>query len=360
MTSGPLRICLVASSRFPVAEPFAGGLEAHTASLARALRSRGHEVSLFAAPGSDPALDVHELPIDPFEPSRAARSDVAAPPETWMHEHHAYLGLMLELARDGGRRFDVVHNNSLHHLPVAMSGALEVPVVSTLHTPPVPWLESAMRYAGPSASFVAVSEYTSRSWRHAVDSSVVLNGIDPDAWPAGLGGERAIWSGRIVPEKAPHLAVDAALEAGLGIDLAGPVLDETYAREHLWPRLGRQVRYLGHLRQSQLAEAVGRARVAVVTPQWDEPYGLVAAEAMCCGTPVAALARGALPEVVDATTGRLAEPGDTQALAVAIRDAATLDRDAVRATAVRRFTLDRMVDEYERVYARAIGRPVAA
>ncbi|WP_019145156.1 glycosyltransferase [Aeromicrobium massiliense] len=355
-----LRICLVASSRFPVAEPFAGGLEAHTASLARALRRRGHEVSLFAAPGSDPSLDVHELPLQPFASSDAARSDVGAPPETWMREHHAYLGLMLDLAREGRRRFDVVHNNSLHHLPVAMSSALEIPVVTTLHTPPVPWLESAMRYADPSAAFVAVSEYTSRSWSHAVSSSVVLNGIDAAAWPAGPGGERAIWSGRLVPEKAPHVAIDAALQAGVPIDLAGPVLDPNYAREHVWPRLGPDVRYLGHLRQSDLATAVGRARVAIVTPEWDEPYGLVAAEAMSCGTPVAALRRGALPEVVDEVTGRLAEPGSTAALARAIADAAVLDRARVRRRSVERFALDRMVADYEHVYARAIGRPVAA
>jgi glycosyltransferase involved in cell wall biosynthesis len=189
---------------------------------------------------------------------------------------------------------------------------------------------------------------------------VVLNGIDPGAWPAGPGGDRAIWAGRIVPEKAPHVAIDAALEAGVPIDLAGPVLDPGYAREHVRPRLGPDVRYLGHLHQSDLATAVGRARVAVVTPEWDEPYGLVAAEAMSCGTPVAALVRGALPEVVDERTGRLAEPGSTSALAGAIAEAATLDRAAVRERAVERFALDRMVGDYERVYARAIGRPVAA
>ena len=132
-----LSICLVASSRFPVAEPFMGGLEAHTHALAGVLMQRGHRVSLFAAPGSDPALGATSLDVAPYTMSDAARADVGAPPEAWMQEHHAYLDLMLGISRGRHGPFDVVHNNSLHHLPVAMSEVLDVPVVTTLHTPPM-------------------------------------------------------------------------------------------------------------------------------------------------------------------------------------------------------------------------------
>ena len=345
-----LRICLVASSRFPVREPFAGGLEAHTHVLATELVRRGHEVSLFAAPGSDPALPVTELPVAEFTSSEAARADVAAPPEHWMAEHHAYLGLMLDLADCGARRFDVVHNNSLHHLPVAMAAAVPVPMVTTLHTPPIPWLESAAAFAPPSSRFAAVSECTARAWRHAVTSTTILNGVDTDSWQPGPGGGSAAWWGRLVPEKAPHEAIDAARAAGLPLVLAGPTHDAAYFEAEVRPRLGSGVEYVGHLGQDELRTLVGAATVAVVAPLWDEPYGLVAAEAMACGTPVAAYARGALPEIVDATTGSLAAPGDVGALARAIAVAATRDRAEVRRTAVRRFAMARMVDDYERLY----------
>ena len=192
---GPLRICLVASSRFPVREPFAGGLEALTHGLARELVRRGHQVSLFAAPGSDPRLPVTALPVPTFTPSAAARADVGATPAEWMAEHHAYLGLMLELGRDGHRRFDVVHNNSLHHLPVAMAGSLTVPVVTTMHTPPLAWLESAAQLAQGAVTFTAVSAHTARAWAHVADCEVVLNGVDTASvaprsrWrPGGLVG----------------------------------------------------------------------------------------------------------------------------------------------------------------------------
>jgi glycosyltransferase involved in cell wall biosynthesis len=359
-TGRPLRVCLIASSRFPIREPFAGGLEAHTHALAGELIRRGHHVSLFAAPGSDPTLGAHELDVDTFTSSGAARADVASPPERWIREHHAYLRLMLDLVRDGARRFDVVHNNSLHHLPVAMAEALPIPLVTTLHTPPVAWLESAARWAPPSSRFAAVSHEMGRSWRHVLRATTVHNGVDTDRWAVGPGGEGAIWTGRIVPEKAPHAAIDAARTAGVPLRLAGPVHDDAYFRREVSPRLGDDVQFLGHLSQADLCEFVGRAGVALVTPAWEEPYGLVVAEAMACGTPVAAFARGAMRELVDADTGRLARPADTVGLASAIREAADLSRTRVRAVAVEKWGLARMVDEYEALYRSLARRGVAA
>lgn len=346
-----LRICLIASSRFPVREPFAGGLEAHIHALARSLRERGHDVSVFAAPGSDPALDIHPLDVDEFDASGAARADVSAPPDGWMREHHAYLSLMLSLGRSGHERFDVVHNNSLHHLPVAMASTLSIPMITTLHTPPTPWLESALRFAPSSSAFVAVSDFTARQWRHVVDASVIPNGIDVARWREGPGGGDAVWFGRIVPEKAPHLAIDAARRAGVAIDLAGPVFDAEYFAREIGPRLSDDARLLGHLDSASLSEVVRRATVTVLTPRWEEPYGLVAAESMASGTPVAAFARGGLVEVVGSGGGCLAAPDDVAALSRAIRGASTLPRAGVRAHALRHHSLETMVDRYESVYS---------
>ncbi|MFI5426540.1 glycosyltransferase [Aeromicrobium sp. UC242_57] len=105
--------------------------------------------------------------------------------------------------------------------------------------------------------------------------------------------------------------------------------------------------------QPRLSTLVGRARVAVVSPQWDEPYGLVAAEAMACGTPVAALARGALPELVRPDTGALARTEDPEGLAAAMHEASKADRSTVRHHAVSSLSLDRMVSEYETLYESA-------
>jgi glycosyltransferase involved in cell wall biosynthesis len=354
----PSRVAIIASARFAIREPFAGGLEAHTWTLARALRQRGHEVTVFAGPGCDPALGVREIPAQWPRISQAARADVSMTAETWLEEHHAYLALMLHLSRTG--QFDVVHNNSLHHLPIAMAAAVATPMVTTLHTPPTPWLESAIQ-AGPCpVTFVAVSEHTAGAWRHCASATVIRNGIDLSIWPAGHGGGPAIWFGRLVPEKGADLAIRAARAAGLELDLAGPVADRGWFDEHIHPQLGSGIRYLGHLDHGDLAARVGAATVTLATPRWDEPYGLVVAESLACGTPVAAFDRGGVAEILTPGSGVLVDPDDVHGLAEGALRAAGLSRADARARAVSFCSVDVMIDRYERLYERLKARDHAA
>jgi len=353
-----MRIGIVASARFPIVEPFAGGLEAHTWSLAHGLRARGHDVTVFAAPGSDPALGARELQVRFPTISRAARADVSMSPEWWLQEHHAYLSLMLELRGSG---LDVVHNNSLHYLPVAMAASLDIPVVTTLHTPPTPWLESAIQAPERCpVTFAAVSRHTADAWRHVVPQAhVVHNGIDVERWRQGPGGGPAVWSGRLVPEKGAHLAVRAAALAGVPLRLAGPLMDRAWFDAEVRPWLSADIQYVGHLRTDELITLVGGASASLVTPCWEEPYGLVVAESLACGTPVAGFARGALPELVDARQARLVQPGNVEALAQALREAVHLDRDGARAHAVETCSVDTMVDAYEELYDSPLAERVA-
>lgn len=200
-----MRVAIIADRRHPVAEPFAGGLEAHVWHLTAALRARGHDVTLFAGAGSDPDVATCMLGPARLELSAAALEDPSMPEVAWMRDHHAYLELMLRLGGRLGSSFDVVHNHSLHYLPVAMASTLRSPMITTLHTPPTPWLESAVKASTPGDSrFVAVSRHTARMWSAVVPAvSVVANGVDCARWPAGPGGQDLIWFGRLTPEKAP-------------------------------------------------------------------------------------------------------------------------------------------------------------
>lgn len=354
-----LRIAILGSSSFPIAEPFAGGMEAHIWELAHTLTSRGHTVTLFAAEGSVTDVSARNLAV-----ARLDLSDISKASNTQselaVSEHHAYLSVMLDLAGTLADEFDVVHNHSLHYLPIAMARTLTTPMITTLHTPPFALLESAVAIAKPAPTrFMAVSDHLAGQWERMLGKvDVVPNGIALDCWPEGPGGDYAVWSGRLVPEKGPHLAIDAARAAGVPLRLAGPIWDERYFREYVSPRLGGDVVYEGHLRRRELAALVGGAVAALVTPVWDEPYGLVVAEALACGTPVAAFERGGIPEIVDDTCGRLAAADDVPALAKALLDAMTLSRSAARARAERVCAGDRMVDRYEQLYASAIAGAV--
>jgi len=354
-----LRIAIIADSRHPVAEPFAGGLESHVWHLTTALRRRGHEVSLFAGPGSDPRLATRLLTAARVRLSAAARRDPSMPEQTWMHDHHAYLELMLRLGGELADSFDVIHNHSLHYLPVAMASMVRTPMVMTLHTPPTPWLESAIRAAETSAiRFVAVSQYTADAWSAVTpDVPVIRNGVPRAHWPAGKGGRELIWFGRLTEEKAPHLAISAAVQAGGALRIAGPVHDQAYFERFVEPLLGGQVSYLGHLPQAALALEVGRSAATLVTPMWDEPYGLVVAESLSCGTPVAAFARGGIPEIITSDCGEVVAGGDVKALAAAAHRVVRLSR----ASAVRRATdfcsIERMVDSYLETYKESLAVP---
>jgi glycosyltransferase involved in cell wall biosynthesis len=346
-----LRIGLVASATEAVGQPFAGGMEAHTSTLAQSLRESGHEVVVHAAETAGAGLRPVTAAGAGLHLSAAARHDVSMPPEPFMAEHHAYLSLMIGLDELG---YDVVHNNCLHYLPVAMARSLDTPMVTTLHSPPTPWLESAISasLAEGGSRWVSVSGANAAAWAHLCrPCPVIHNGVDLDLWRFSgrprSGG--AVWSGRIVPEKGTHLAIEAAARAGLPLTIAGPVADRLYF-ERCLALAGDDVRYAGHLDSDELAALVGDSAVALVTPCWEEPFGLVAIEALACGTPVAAFARGALPEILDRRTGALARPDSVDGLATALTVAAGLSRADCRRRAERCFSLTSMTANYVETY----------
>jgi glycosyltransferase involved in cell wall biosynthesis len=184
---------------------------------------------------------------------------------------------------------------------------------------------------------------------------MVYNGVDPARWPVGAGGDDLIWFGRITPEKGTHLAIAAARAAGRSLLVAGPISDRAYFRRSVEPHIGGTVTYLGHLYQAELAKQVARSAATLVTPTWDEPYGLVAAESMSCGTPVVAVRRGGLPELIDPTCGVVVEPDDIAALVAAIPQVSRLDRALIARHAFDRWSIESMVSRYERVYEALAG-----
>nr|WP_314840839.1 glycosyltransferase [uncultured Microbacterium sp.] len=362
-----LRILVVAPERHAIRQPHAGGLEAVVWNRVRWLRERGHDLHLCAAEGSD---------------FLSAHADLRLPSPRWRHAHdasdtefpeghHRLLAGAFDRVRgwldDAESRVDVVDNHSLHGAPILWSRDTGVPVVTTLHTPPLPDMVAASEALEASSPhrFLSVSRFTAQAWSaEGVDSSVLSNGVDATQWRRGSGGPGWVWFGRIVPEKAPHLAILAARHAGARLKLAGRIGDAAYFAAHVQPLLGDGIEYVGALHQPALSDLVGRASVALVTPVWSEPFGLVMAEALMTGTPVAAFDSGGTSEVLAGLPGTAIVPaGDVQALAnaasaLAGRSRFPLSRRRVRGAAASRYSLDRQHLEIERMLlASADGLP---
>lgn len=345
-----LNVAVVAHLRHPIAEPFMGGMEAHCALLVRTLIAGGHDVTLFAS--GDSAAD---LPLHPIAP-RAYESEMPwalwhARPELgdWLDD--AYAEAWAAIRRGG---FDIVHNNSLSapiHDWALRDG---VPMVTSLHVPPFARLRDAIaRNAAPWMHLTVTSHSQHPLWDGVADGriAVAYNGIDLDRFAVSRDrGPRALWCGRITPNKGTREALLAATAAGIALDIAGPVDCSDYLAE-VSPLITGAHRYLGHLSAAALAEHMRAARMLVCTPCWDEPFGLVAAEALACGTPVAALDRGALREVVG-DCGAVAHTVEELAAAMRTMDVAP---DACRARAEALFGAPAMVGRYAESYAAAIA-----
>ncbi len=345
----PLTVAVIAPLRHPLGEPHAGGLEAAVYNRIRLLRSRGHRVLLVGVEGSvpGPSTAALTLPAVRWTEAGATARDTTFPPGHLDRAEVALEGALDWISANAGE-IDVIDNHSLHSLPLQRAGSIGVPMLTTLHTPPI--AEMLQAAGGGDSRVVAVSGHTARLWEDAGlrPVPVLHNMVDTATWRLGQGGGSLAWFGRIVPEKAPHLAIEAAVEAGLPLALAGRIGDAEYFDAEIRPRLGGDIVHVGELRAREVARLVGRSSAVMATPMWDEPFGLVIAESLATGTPVVAFDRGGVPEVTGSNPGALLVPaGDVTGLAAGAASFARSTtpglRRAVRADAVRRFSFRRHV-----------------
>ena len=356
-----MKIAIMAPLVTAICEPQQGGSQAFVADLARGLTSRGHDVHVYAASGSQiPGVEVIDTGIDPrslagtlyraFGPDKPADAGPAAAAEAAFTT--AYMAMQVI-------RYDVVHNHAFDAPAVRLATALQAPVVHTLHLPPDQAVSAALRHAArrhrPPAVAV-VSDFQASAWSRVVPVDAVLPPYPPTRvipWSAAPGAG-ALFAGRLSPEKGAAEAIDIARAAGLPIDVYGDVYDARYSREQIDPRRSWPgVVVHGGVPRASLWQAMARSAVVLCPSRWDEPFGLAAAEAQACGTPVVAFRHGGLGEVImDGETGFLVPPDDLPAAAEAVSKAAGISRAACRERAENRLDLDLSLDAHEGLYQR--------
>jgi glycosyltransferase involved in cell wall biosynthesis len=356
-----MKIAIMAPLVTAIREPQRGGSQSFVSDLARGLAGRGHDVHVYAAAGSEiPGVEVVDTGIDPrslagtlyraFGASGAEKGEAGSAAESAFTT--AYMAMQVI-------RYDVIHNHAFDAPAVRLATALQAPVVHTLHLPPDQAVSAALRHVarrGRPPAVAVVSAYQASAWHRVVPVAAVLPPYPPTrVIPWSLtAGKGALFAGRLSPEKGAAEAIDIAQAAGVPIDVYGDVYDTGYSREQIDPRRGWPgVAVHQGVPRASLWKAMARAAVVLCPARWDEPFGLAAAEAQACGTPVVAFRRGGLGEVVaDGVTGSLVPPDDVRAAAEAVSTVTEMSRSACREHAEGHLDLELSLDAHERLYRR--------
>lgn len=344
-----LRIGMLAPCWFEVPPTGYGGIETLVADLVDGLVAAGHEVTLIGAgrPGTTAQRFVSTFERPPSERLGDATLEVT----------HAVEGDRVLRSLIGAGQLDLVHDHTVAG-PLLARGR-DVPTVVTTHNDVVGVGGRLLRGLSPAVGCIAISDWQRRSAPDLPWVGRVHNAVQVASFPFRADKQDyAFFLGRIHPEKGTHLAIDAAREAGVPIVIAGKCLEaieREYLEREIRPRLGDDVRLLEEVGPDEKRDLLAGARCLVLPVQWDEPFGLVLIEAMACGTPVVALRRGAVPEVVvDGVTGRICDRPDQ--LAAAIRDVGRIDPAACRRHVARHFDTTTLAERYLEVYQRVLNQ----
>jgi glycosyltransferase involved in cell wall biosynthesis len=334
-----MRIAMISTPFIAVPPRDYGGTELVVHQLVDGLQRRGHEITLFATGDSRTSGHLEYL---------FARAQW--PPDPMTDFNHVTWAMQ----RVAEGEFDVVHSHSAAALAARRLVRIP-PLVYTLHHTRDERL-SAFYHHCHDAHFVAISSDQGRREISLPSLSVIHHGLDPDRYSfSGQVGDYVCFLGRLAPVKGAHTAIDVCAQAGVPIRVAGGVHapDREYVGRELGWRLNQpHVRYLGTIGPEIKQPLLREARALLAPLEWNEPFGLVLIEAMLSGCPVVAFPRGSAPELVEeGVTGYVVS--DAREMADLIRPGGPLDdfdRARCRARAVERFSSERMVEEYERLY----------
>jgi glycosyltransferase involved in cell wall biosynthesis len=330
-----LRVAVLAPISWRVPPRHYGPWEQFASLLTEGLVARGVDVTLFATADSETAGQLASV----VQHGYSEDSDADPKVSECLHIAHAF---------ERAAEFDVIHN-SFDFLPLTYSGLVETPVLTTIHGFSSPRILAVYQRYNGSGAYVAISDSDRDPSLDYL--ATIHHGIDTDAFSLHPDpGRYLLFFGRIHPDKGTVEAIDVAARCHMPLVIAGIVQDEQYFDELVAPRIdGDKVSFIGAVGPAERSDLLGGARALLHLIGFDEPFGYSVVEAMACGTPVIAFRRGSMPELIaDGTSGFLVEDIDGAVSAVAASTA--LDREAVRAYAVERFGVGRMVDAYIDAY----------
>jgi glycosyltransferase involved in cell wall biosynthesis len=342
-----MKIAIVAPPWIKIPPVRYGGIEAVISLLADGLAERGHDVILFTVKGSVSSASVHHF----FEHEQCHL--LAGQTSIFLNAAITHsLGSYIEIAEQGD--FDIVHDNTWKE-GLASAFFIDIPAVHTLHSP---LDESNKKFyelfiGKKNLYFTTISEFQQTVLPGLNYAGTVYNSIEIESYPYSEEKEDyLLYLSRFNHEKAPHIACEAAKRLGMKLVLAGKVSEpdeHEYFDTMIKPYLNDKIRYAGEVSDEEKKRLFAGATAFVYPLQWDEPFGIVMIEAMACGTPVVTYKRGAAPELVEnGVNGYLAD--DFEDLLDCIGRVQEIKPKRCREYVEKHFSVDAMVDGYERVY----------
>jgi len=339
-----MRIGLIAPPWVPVPPPAYGGTEVVIDNLARGLTELGHEVRLFTVGESQ-----CPVPIDFLYPEAVAPIGMTVPESA--HVLAAYEALA---------DVDVIHDHTLlGPLISGMKGLRRPPVVTTNHGPFSEETRPIYAEIARHASIVAISHSQARAAGDVQVAGVIHHGIDLKVHQPGPGdGDYLMFIGRMSADKGVHHAIRVAKKAGRRLLLATKMREQSeidYFEKEIRPLLDPGDEMPAEMPLGRRLSLLRGARALLNPITWREPFGLVMAEALASATPVLAFPNGAAPEIIDpGRTGYLCR--DEEEMISAVERVGEIDRDQCRDAAERRFSLQRMARDHDRLYRRVLDR----
>ncbi len=340
VAGSPLRVAVLAPISWRVPPRHYGPWEQFVSLLTEGLVRRGVDVTLFATADSVTGARLSACVPRGYSEDPSIDAKVA---------ESLHISSLFERAGE----FDLIHN-SFDFLPLTYSGLVATPVVTTVHGFSSERIVAVYEKYDGRSYYVAISEADRHERLHYV--ATIHHGIDMGAFEVRAApGTYLLFFGRIHPDKGTATAIDVAERAGLPLTIAGIVQDREYFERFVEPRLdGERIRYIGPVGPEARGALLAEARALLHLIDFEEPFGYSVVEAMACGTPVIANARGSMPEIVRQGEGGYLVQSLDEAVA-AVHASADMDRLAVRASVERRFDVERMVDEYLEVYRRVVA-----